>query len=183
MRHWDMCIVQPLRKCNMLGLWPSSNFTWNLGLEQPKICIGGVTFLSCLYTVQCTVMYSWTRWCSSRNNMFFFLLQTKNTCFVLSWPQRLILFQSSSKWGSVKSCVPMCPKVSQGISVWLIIVWCDRLSLHTDDIVHRGKTGAPVQSPSSDPVHIFAWSICINLHHIVQLRRMGLRVLWQFCPN
>ena len=30
-----------------------------------------------------------------------------------------------SKRGSVKSCVPMCPSVSQGISAWLIIVWCE----------------------------------------------------------
>ena len=79
-----------------------------------------------------------------------FLVGIEKFCCTFIQRPVLILFQSSLKWGSVKSCVPMCPLVSQGISVWLIIVWCEpMLCPHTDDIVQAGAV-----SPSFDPVHI-----------------------------
>ena len=47
---------------------------------------------------------------------------------------------SSWKWGSVKCCVPMCPLlVSQGISVWLIIVWCELAWVYTPMTLFCGK--------------------------------------------
>ena len=88
-----------------------------------------------------------------------------------------------SKRGSVKSCVPMCPSVSQGISAWLIIVWCEpQQPTNTPMTLFGGKNRcnvhAPV-SPSSLFLFTFASAIFLTLHHIVQLRRMGLRIFWQ----
>ena len=68
-----------------------------------------------------------------------------------------------SKRGSVKSCVPMCPSVSQGSSVWLIIVWCES------------------QQPTNTPMTLFGGkNRCNCMHQCLLLLFSCSHLLQQF---
>ena len=59
--------------------------------------------------------------------------RTSPECNIFSlaynWSSFLEEAESEEVWSLVSLGVPTCPNVSQGTNVWLIIVWCDRLSL------------------------------------------------------